>query len=86
MSDLSECLGRGVSRKGIAARTGQHAVGEGLLAGLAERDERGGAESELAAPATDDQSLDPASGSGWLNEQVQTRRQGSVNRTILVKC
>ena len=34
--------------EGIAARTGQHAVGESLLAGLGERDERGGAESEFA--------------------------------------
>ena len=57
--------------EGIAARPGQHAVGEGLLAGLGERDERGGAESEFAAPAADDEPLDPASGPGRLDEQVQ---------------
>ena len=62
---------RGVSRRGIAARTGQHAVGESLLAGLGERDERGGAESEFAAPTADDEPLDPASDPGRLDEQVQ---------------
>ena len=55
----------------IAAQAGQHAVGEGLLAGLGERDERGGAESEFAAPAADDEPLDPASRPGGLDEQVQ---------------
>ena len=57
--------------KGVAAGPGQHAVGEGLLAGLGERDERGGAESEFAAPAADDEPLDPAPGPGGLDEQVQ---------------
>ena len=57
--------------EGIAARTGQHAVGESLLAGLGERDERGGAESEFAAPTADDEPLDPASDPPRLDEQVQ---------------
>ena len=57
--------------EGVAARAGQHPVGEGLLAGLGERDEGGGAETEFAAPAADDEPLDPASGSGRLDEQVQ---------------
>ena len=59
-------------RERLAARPGQHAFGEGLLAGLGERDERGGAESEFAAPSADDEPLDPASGPGRLDEQVQT--------------
>ncbi len=37
-------------RERIAARPGRHPVGEGLLAGLGERDERGGAEPEFAPP------------------------------------
>ena len=58
-------------RERIAAGPRQHAVGEGLLAGLGERDERGGAEPEFAAPAADDEPLDPASGAGRLDEQAQ---------------
>ena len=55
----------------VAARPRQHAVGEGLLAGLGERDQCGGAEPEFAAPAADDEPLDPASRPGGLDEQVQ---------------
>ena len=57
--------------EGVAAGPRQLAVGEGLLAGFGERDERGGAETEFAAPAADDEPLDPASGAGRLDEQVQ---------------
>ena len=64
----------------IAARVGQHAVGEGLLAGFGERDECGGAESELPASAADDEPLDPASGSGGLNEEVQAVAVGVLSR------
>ena len=49
----------------------QLAVGEGLLAGVGERDERGGAESEFAAPSADDEPLDQAAGAGGLDEEVQ---------------
>ena len=45
--------------------------GEGLLAGVGERDERGGAESEFAASSADDEPLDPAAGAGGLDEKVQ---------------
>ena len=38
---------------------------------LGEGDERGGAEPELSAPAADNESLDPASGPGRLDEQIQ---------------
>ena len=52
----------------VSARPRQLAVGEGLLAGLGER---GGAETEFAAPAADDEPLDPASVAGRLDEEVQ---------------
>ena len=55
----------------IVAGPRQHPVGEGLLVDLGERDERGGAEPDFAASSADDEPLDPASGSGRLNEQVQ---------------
>ena len=58
-------------RERVSVGPGQHAVGEGQFAGLGERDERGGAESEFAAPAADDDPLDPASRSGGLDEQIQ---------------
>ena len=48
---------RGASRRGVAAGPRQLAVGEGQLAGLGERDERDGAESEFAAPSADDAPL-----------------------------
>ena len=35
------------------------------------RDERGGAETEFAPSSADDEPLDPASGAGWLDEEVQ---------------
>ena len=38
---------------------------------VGERDERGAAEPEFASSTTDDEPLDPASGSGRLDEQVQ---------------
>ena len=57
--------------EGVATRPRQHAVGEGQFAGLGERDERGGAEAEFAAASADDEPLDPASGPGGLDEEVQ---------------
>ena len=57
--------------QGVAARAGELAVGKGQLAGFGERDERGGAESEFAAPSANDEPLDPAAGAGRLNERVQ---------------
>ena len=57
----------------IAPGPRQLAVGEGLLAGLGERDERGGAEPEFASPAADDEPLDPASGAGRLDEESTGR-------------
>ena len=67
------CPPRDGARPEVAADAGELAVGEGLLAGLGERDERDGAESELAAASADDEALDPASGSGGLNEEVTGR-------------
>ena len=61
----------------VAARAGELAVGKGLLAGLGERDERDGAESELAAAAADNEALDPASGFGGLSEEIQAVAVGA---------
>ena len=58
--------------EGVATGAGELAVGEGLLAGLGEGDETDAAESELALPAADDEALDPASGSGALDVEVET--------------
>ena len=55
----------------VAAGAGELAVGERQLAGLGEGNERGDAESEFAAPAADDEPLNPAPGSRGLDEQVQ---------------
>ena len=57
--------------EGVAAGAGELAVGEGLLAGLGEGDETDAAESELVLPAADDEALDPASGSGTLDVEVE---------------
>ena len=57
--------------KRVAALAGQLAVGQRLLPGLGEGDQRDAAEPELAAPAADDQALNPAPGSARLDEEVQ---------------
>ena len=59
-----DSLDAALLRERVAARPGQHAVGEGLLASLGQRNERRGAESEFSAPAADDEPLDPASSPG----------------------
>ena len=53
------------SARGRPPGPGELAVGEGQLARLGERDERGGAEPEFAASSADNEPLDPASHSGW---------------------
>ena len=58
--------------KGVAAGAGELAVGEGLLAGLGERDQMDAAESEFAFAAADDEALDPASGAGTLDVEVES--------------
>ena len=63
---------RRFSAKGIAARAGELAVGERLLAGLGERDQFDAAESELALVAPDDEALNPASGSGLPDVEVES--------------
>ena len=55
----------------IAARARDLAVGAGDGAGLGERDRIYAAESEFALPAADDEPLNPAPGSGRLDEQVE---------------
>ena len=56
----------------VAALTGELAVGDGLLAGLGERDEGDRAEPEFRAPAADDEALDPASRAGRLDVEVES--------------
>ena len=55
----------------VSAGPGELAVGEGQFARLRQRDERHGAESELATSAADNEPLDPASRAGGLDEYVQ---------------
>ena len=55
----------------IATGEGESAVGEGLGAGVLERDEREAAEPKFAAPAADDEPLYPVAGAGWLPVEVQ---------------
>ena len=55
----------------VASGAGEPAVGEGLGAGVLERDEREAAESEFAASAADDEPLYPAAGAGRLDVKVQ---------------
>ena len=71
----------------VSTLAGELAVGHGLLAGLGERDEGDGAEAEFAAPAADDEALDPAAGARRLDVEVQAvagdvvpRRCGSDQR------
>ena len=64
----------------VSAGPRQLAVGEGQFAGFGERDERGGAESEFAAAASDDEPLDPAAGAGGLHEEVQPVAVGVPSR------
>ena len=64
-------LGAALVGERVSARAGELAVGEGLLAGLGERDQMDAAESEFVFPAADDEALDPASGSGTLDVKVE---------------
>ncbi len=58
--------------EGVSTRAGELAVGEGLLAGLGQGDEMDAAESELVFPSADNESLDPASGSGRLDVEIES--------------
>ncbi len=71
LRDRGNTLDAAILCQRVTAGPRQLAVGEGALAGFGERDEHNGAESEFAAPTADAQPLDPASRSGWLDEQVQ---------------
>ena len=80
-------LGASLLRQRVSALTGQLAVGERLLPGLGQGNEGEGAETELTAAATDDEALNPAAGSGGLDEEVQSvpigvfsRRRGAKER------
>ena len=56
----------------VAAVACELAVGAGLLAGLGERGEVDAAESEFVLPAANDEALDPASGPGALDVEVES--------------
>ena len=56
----------------VAALAGGLTVGDGLLAGLGERDEWDAAETEFAAASSDDEPLDPAPSAGRLDEEVES--------------
>ena len=72
LGEGGHALGAALVGEGVAAGAGELAVGEGLLAGIGERDELDAAESELVFPAADDEALDPASGSGTLDVEVES--------------
>ena len=55
----------------VASGAGKPAVGERLGAGFLKRDEREAAESEFASSAADGESLNPASGAGRLDFEVE---------------
>ena len=55
----------------VSTLAGELAVGDGLLAGLDERDGGDGAESKFGTPAPDDEALDPAADASRLNIEVQ---------------
>ena len=51
----------------VSAGSGELAVGERQFAGIGDRDEPGGAESEFAASSANGEPLDPASDAGRLD-------------------
>ena len=71
LGEGGHALGAALVGKRVAARARELAVGDGLLAGLSERDEGDAAESLFMAPAVDNEVLDPASGAGRLDVEVQ---------------
>ena len=73
-------LGAALVGQRIAAGACELAVGEGLFAGLGERDEGDAAESEFAPPASDHEPLDPAAGSSRLHVAVQAVTVGVSSR------
>ena len=56
----------------IAAGAGQLTIGEGLGAGILERDHGVAAEAQLTPPASDGDSLDPAPTARRLHDQIQS--------------
>ena len=71
LSEGGHGLGASLVGERVSSRAGDLAVGEGLLAGLGERNQMDAAESEFVFPAPDDEALDPASGSGTLDVEIE---------------
>ena len=55
----------------VSALAGELAVRQRLLPGLGQGDQGEAAESKLTAAATDDEALNPAAGTGRLDEEVE---------------
>ena len=62
---------RRFSARGVSTLTGELAVGQHFLPGLGQRDQGEAAETELPAAATDDEALNPATGSVRLDKEVE---------------
>jgi len=70
-SDGGHAAGPAFVGEGVTSCASELAIGESLLAGLLERDEREAAKSKFSAAATDGEPLDPTPATGWLNIEVQ---------------
>ena len=68
----SERRGRGARSARVAAGAGDSAVGEGAFARLGQGHEGEAAEAERAGLSVNDEPLDPVSGSGGLDVQVES--------------
>ena len=73
-------LGAALLRERVPTFTGELAVGQCLLPCLGQRDQGDAAQSELTAAAANNKPLDPAPGSGRLDEQVQAVAVGVSSR------
>ena len=67
-----DTLGPSFLCKRVSALAGELAVGERLLPGLGQGNEGNAAETELTAAASDEEALNPASGTAGLDEEVQS--------------
>ena len=69
--EAGHALGAAFLCQRVTALAGQLAIGQCLFASLGERNQGATAESEFATSASDDETLNPAPGSGRLDEEVQ---------------
>ena len=69
---MSASSPRGAFRRAGRRPRGQAAVGPRLLARLGQRDQRHAAEPQVASAAVDHEPLDPASGAGRLDVEIES--------------